>query len=123
MNMSTRMTAAALSLFAAVSLASGVRAQEVDELVIYNAQHAGLGKAWIEAFTKETGIKVVVRKGSDMEFANLILQEGDLTPADVFLTENSPGMALLDTEGRFAPVDKETLDQVPAEYRPADGMW
>jgi iron(III) transport system substrate-binding protein len=123
MNMSIRMIAAALSLFAAASLAPGARAQEAGELVIYNAQHEGLGKAWIEAFTKETGIKVVVRKGSDMEFANLILQEGDLTPADVFLTENSPAMALLDTEGRFAPVDKETLDQVPAAYRPADGMW
>lgn len=123
MNMSIRMTAAALSLFAAASLVPGARAQEAGELVIYNAQHEGLGKAWIEAFTKETGIQVVVRKGSDMEFANLILQEGDLTPADVFLTENSPAMALLDTEGRFAPVDKETLDQVPAAYRPADGMW
>lgn len=123
MNMSIRMTVAALSLFAAASLTSGARAQEAGELVIYNAQHEGLGKAWVEAFTKETGIKVVVRKGSDMEFANLILQEGDLTPADVFLTENSPAMALLDTQGRFAPVDKETLDQVPAEYRPADGMW
>lgn len=123
MNMSIRMTVAALSLFAAASLTSGARAQESGELVIYNAQHEGLGKAWIDAFTKETGIKVVVRKGSDMEFANLILQEGDLTPADVFLTENSPAMALLDTAGRFAPVDKATLDQVPPAYRPADGMW
>ncbi|WP_439622470.1 iron ABC transporter substrate-binding protein [Shinella sp.] len=123
MTKSIRITFAALSLLAATALGSSARAEEFQELVVYNAQHEGLGKAWIEAFTKETGIKVVVRKGSDMEFANLILQEGDLTPADVFLTENSPAMALLDQEGRFAPVDKETLDQVPAEYRPADGMW
>lgn len=123
MNPLIRLTSVALSLVAAASLASGAKAQEAGELVIYNAQHEGLGKAWIDAFTKETGIDVVVRKGSDMEFANLILQEGDLTPADVFLTENSPAMALLDAAGRFTPVDKETLDQVPADYRPADGMW
>lgn len=122
MNQSIRVTFAALSLATAM-LASAARAQEADELVVYNAQHEALGNAWIEAFTKETGIKVVVRKGSDMQLANLILEEGDLSPADIFLTENSPAMVLLDESGRFAPVDKETLDQVPAEYRPADGMW
>lgn len=75
MNPLIRLTSVALSLVAAASLASGAKAQEAGELVIYNAQHEGLGKAWIDAFTKETGIDVVVRKGSDMEFANLILQE------------------------------------------------
>jgi len=90
---------------------------------VYNAQHEGLGNAWVEGFTKETGIKVTVRKGSDTQFANQLIQEGDASPADVFLTENSPAMALVDGAGLFASVDKETLDQVPAEYRPADGMW
>ena len=123
MTKSIPMVLAALSLAASMSLAPGARAQEAEELVVYNAQHEALGNAWIEAFTKETGIKVVVRKGSDMQLANLILEEGDLSPADVFLTENSPAMVLLDEAGRFVPVEKETLDQVPAEYRPADGMW
>lgn len=122
MNIPFRVTVAALSLFSA-SLATTASAQDFEELVVYNAQHDGLGRAWMEAFTKETGIKVVVRKGSDMEFANLIIQEGSLTPADVFLTENSPAMVLLDEKGLLAPVDKATLDQVPSQYRPADGMW
>lgn len=122
MNIPFRVTVAALSLFS-TSLATTASAQDFEELVVYNAQHDGLGRAWMEAFTKETGIKVVVRKGSDMEFANLIIQEGSLTPADVFLTENSPAMALLDDKGLLAPVDKATLDQVPPQYRPADGMW
>jgi len=121
MNRSIRTALTALSLLMAA--ASGAAAEDSEGIVVYNAQHEGLGNAWIEAFTKETGIKVTVRKGSDMQIANLLLQEGDLTPADVFLTENSPAMVLLDNAGRFAPVDKEALDQVPAEYRPADGMW
>ena len=53
---------------------------------------------------------------------NAILQEGDASPADVFLTENSPAMTLVDGAGLFAPVDKDTLDQVPSEYRPSDGV-
>lgn len=123
-NSITRRSALALaaSLLAATSLASGAYAQD-EGIVVYNAQHESLGREWIDAFTKETGIKVTMRQGSDMQFANQIIQEGDASPADVFLTENSPAMTLVDGAGLFAPVDKDTLDQVPAEYRPADGMW
>ena len=114
---------AAVALLAATAFAGGAAAQDAEGLVVYNAQHEGLGNAWVEGFTKETGIKVTVRKGSDLQFANQIIQEGTASPADVFLTENSPAMSLVNGAGLFAAVDKETLDQVPAEYRPADGMW
>ncbi|WP_320188580.1 iron ABC transporter substrate-binding protein [Agrobacterium rosae] len=108
---------------AATGLAGVARAQDTDGIVVYNAQHEGLGNAWAEAFTKETGIKVTLRKGSDMEFANQIVQEGANSPADAFLTENSPGMALVESKGLFEPVAKETLDQVPEQFRPANGHW
>ncbi len=97
-------------------------AQE-DGIVVYNAQHESLGREWVDAFTKETGIKVTIRQGGDMQFANQLIQEGEASPADVFLTENSPAMTLVDDAGLFAPVEKDTLDQVPEQYRPADGMW
>ncbi len=51
------------------------------------------------------------------------MQEGAASPADVFLTENSPAMALVENAGLFAPVDQATLDQVPAAYRPSTGAW
>ena len=38
------------------------------------------------------------------------------SPADVFLTENSPAMSLVDSKGLFAPLDAKTLAQVPAQY-------
>jgi iron(III) transport system substrate-binding protein len=51
------------------------------------------------------------------------VQEGAASPADVFLTENSPAMALVDNAGLFAPVDPATLAQVPEGYKPASGKW
>jgi iron(III) transport system substrate-binding protein len=114
----------AAMLLTATTLAGGKAvAQEAEGLVIYNAQHESLTNGWVEGFTKETGIKVTVRKGSDMQFANQIIQEGSASPADVFLTENSPAMSLVNGAGLFAPVDKDTLAQIPEQYRPADGMW
>lgn len=124
MNKFARNSLTAAAFFAATSLSIGnALAQGAEGIVVYNAQHESLGNAWVEGFTKETGIKVTVRKGGDMQFANQLIQEGNASPADVFLTENSPAMALVDAAGLFAPVDKETLGQVPAEYRPASGTW
>ncbi|MCU0070529.1 iron ABC transporter substrate-binding protein [Pseudomonas koreensis] len=92
-------------------------------LVVYNAQHETLTKAWVAGFTEETGIPVTVRNGDDTEMGNQIVQEGAASPADVFLTENSPAMVLVDNAKLFAPIAPATLEQVDAAYRPAHGQW
>lgn len=100
-----------------------VAADNSEGIVVYNAQHENLVKSWIDGFTKETGIKVTLRNGDDSELGNQLVQEGSASPADVFLTENSPSMVLVDNANLFAPLDADTLKQVPAEYRPAHGRW
>lgn len=92
-------------------------------IVVYNAQHTSLTKAWAEGFTRETGIKVTLRNGSDTELGNQIVQEGTASPADVFLTENSPAIALVDSAGLLAPMAPATLALVSASFRPANGHW
>ncbi len=101
----------------------GATAQEAAPLVVYNAQHVSLAQEWVKGFTKETGIKVVLRNGGDSELGNQLVQEGKASPADVFLTENSPAMALVESAGMFAQLDPATLAQVPASFRPATGHW
>ncbi len=93
------------------------------QIVVYNAQHASLTQAWSDGFTKESGVKITIRKGSDTELGNQIVQEGAASPADVFLTENSPAMALVHTAGLFSVLPSATLDLVPDNYRPKDGRW
>ncbi|MDX6022724.1 iron ABC transporter substrate-binding protein [Scandinavium sp. V105_16] len=94
-----------------------------DGIVVYNAQHENLVKSWVDGFTKETGIKVTLRNGGDSELGNQLVQEGSASPADVFLTENSPAMVLVDNAKLFAPLDKDTLSQVPPTWRPEHGRW
>jgi iron(III) transport system substrate-binding protein len=117
------------SLFRSMVLAFGLGAaalasQAQDKtIVLYNAQHESLTQAWVDGFTRETGIKVKVRNGGDADLANQIVQEGAASPADVFLTENSPGMALVYNAGLLAPLDAATLAQVQPDYRPDHGKW
>lgn len=110
-----------LAIVASATAACG--SDESDKLLIYNAQHESLTKEWIEAFTKETGIQVEYRHGGDTEMGNQLIAEGAASPADVFLTENSPAMAAVERAGLFADLDADTLNQVPAQYRPPTGKW
>jgi iron(III) transport system substrate-binding protein len=105
-----------------LALAAPVLAQD-KSITVYNAQHESLTQAWADAFTAETGIAVTLRQGSDLEVGNQILQEGANSPADVFLTENSPAMVLVDNAGLFEPLPQDILDQIPAEFRPTNGHW
>jgi iron(III) transport system substrate-binding protein len=92
-------------------------------VTLYNAQHEDLVKAMVDGFTKETGIKVNIRQGKDFELANQIVQEGAASPADVFLTENSPAMSLVDGKGLFSKVDDAAAAQVPAQFVPSSRNW
>lgn len=107
----------------ALGLIAGPAMAEDAGIIVYNAQHESLAKEWAKGFTKETGIKVTLRNGGDSDFSNQIVAEGAASPADVFLTENSPAMALVEAAGMFAPVDADTLAQVPQEYQPSSGKW
>ena len=97
--------------------------EDEPDLVIYNAQHEELISEVAASFEEESGLDVELRNGSDLELANQLAAEGESSPADVFLTENSPAMSLVQSEGLFELLPQQTLDQIPDQYRPDDGSW
>jgi iron(III) transport system substrate-binding protein len=112
-----------LSLLAVLLFYAAMTATMSPSHALYNAQHRSLTAEWVEGFTRDTGIKVTVRNGDDTELGNQLLAGGSATPADVFLTENSPAMSMVEQAGLFAPVDPATLGQVAPAYRPSTGRW
>jgi iron(III) transport system substrate-binding protein len=96
---------------------------QAQSLTLYNAQHEQVVGMLTAMFTKETGIKVQVHTGEGPDIASQILQEGKDSPADVFFTENSPELILLDEQGLLAPVYPATVAKVPSRYSAADGDW
>ena len=109
----------------AAVVAAGLRPARAaaEPLTVYNAQHASLTKAWAAGFTAESGVPITLRNGNDTEIGNLLVQEGAASPADLFLTENSPAMALVERAGLFAPVDGATAALVDPRFVPATGKW
>lgn len=92
-------------------------------LTLYSAQHQQVVDMLTKAFTRKTGIAVRVHAGEAPQIASQLAAEGAQSPADIFFTENSPELRLLDEKNLLAKVDPATLAQVPAKYSAADGHW
>jgi iron(III) transport system substrate-binding protein len=115
-----RTVAGAAVLAATLPFAAGAADRP---LVLYSAQHEQMVDSLTQLFTKETGIAVKVRTGEAPEIASQIIEEGAHSPADVYFTENSPELTLLDEKGLLAPVDPKTLAAIPARFSGAGGHW
>jgi iron(III) transport system substrate-binding protein len=121
-----RVSRAVVGVVAGALLLAGCGSSAPPEPVtvtLYNAQHEDLAQEWVQDFTARTGVRVEMRNGDDSELANQIVAEGAASPADVFITENSPAMSLVSDRGLFAPLEPATLEQVPPEFRSAQGDW
>jgi iron(III) transport system substrate-binding protein len=112
-------------LLAAV-LAAGCGSSSSDSsgsLSLYSAQHEPITEAFAKGFEEENGAEVKVRYGEDEGLASQIEQEGDSSPADVFLAENTPPLESLSEKDLLAKVDDSTLAEVPSQYSSPNGDW
>lgn len=118
-----RRCASVVVLVVAAATLAGCGGAGGRSLVVYNGQHLELTRSLASAFQRATGIRVKLRTDDGVVLADQILQEGHSSPADVYLTENSPELVELDEHGFLAPLPHAVLTQVPARDRASDGTW
>lgn len=93
------------------------------DLVIYTGRAEEQIGDLIAQFEKESGQNVDVRYGDTAELAVQLLEEGDASPADLFWAQDAGALSAVDEAGLFVDLPKQTLAEVPQEYRAADGRW
>jgi iron(III) transport system substrate-binding protein len=91
------------------------------DVTLYTGRNKDLVAPIIEAFEQESGLQVDVRYGDSAEMGAQILEEGDSTPADVFLSQEVGAIGVLEDAGLLAPLPTETVELVDARYRPVEG--
>ncbi len=114
---------AALLCLALSVLLAGCGASSSRSILLYNGQHPQVTAELVSAFERQSGIAVSVHTDDGIVLADQLLQEGRSSPADVYLTENSPELVTIDEHGLLAALAPSTLAQVPARYRAASGHW
>ena len=94
-----------------------------EEVSLYTTREPKLIQPLLDAFTKDSGIKVntVFVKDGLLE---RVKAEGNKSPADVLMTVDIGNLIDLVDGGITQPIQSKTLDEVlPANLRGADGSW
>ena len=108
------------------SAASVPAASEPDgggTITVYSGRSEELVGPLLEEFTTATGIEVEARYGDTAEMANLILTEGENSPADVFFAQDAGALGAVAQEGLLAPLPDEVLGAVDNRFKSPDGEW
>jgi iron(III) transport system substrate-binding protein len=92
-------------------------------ITLYSGQHEQTAQSLVSSFEKQTGINVVVRTADETLLADQIAAEGTHSPADVFLTENSPPLESLQAKGLLAALQPATLASTPSTFNSPQGDW
>lgn len=108
---------------AAATIAVCAPAYAQDSVNLYTTREPGLVRPLLEAFTKETGVKVntvFVKEG----LAERVRAEGARSPADVLMDVDVGAVLDLVDRGVTQSVRSEVLEQaIPANLRDAKGQW
>ena len=92
-------------------------------LTIYSGRSEELIQPLIDQFVEDTGIQVDVRYGETADLALLLDEEGDQSPADVFISQSPGATGYLEGNDRLAKLDKSTLKLVAARFQSEKGRW
>lgn len=96
---------------------------ETGTVTIYSGRSEELVGPLLEQFSEATGIEVEARYGDTAEMANLILTEGENSPADVFFAQDAGALGAVADQGLLAALPNEILDQVDERFRSPTGEW
>lgn len=97
---------------------------ELSTLTVYSGRNEQLVGALFSEFEKSTGITVKVRYGETPQLAALLLEEGERTPADVYLAQDAGALGALAKAGRLQALPEALMAQVSdARFKSSSGQW
>ncbi|HWV43305.1 Fe(3+) ABC transporter substrate-binding protein [Pseudorhodoplanes sp.] len=113
----------AMAAASAISICLPNLASAQGEVNVYTYREQKLIQPLLDAFTKDTGIKVnVVSASSGLE--QRIKTEGANSPADVLLTVDIGRLEDAVQGGITQPIKSDVIEKVvPAQYRDPEGHW
>ena len=93
------------------------------EFTLYSGRSETLVQPLIDLFEQRTGIRVDVRYGNTAELGALLLEEGERTPAQAFLSQDAGALGALANADLFTTLPADITERVPAGFTSTDDTW
>jgi len=94
-----------------------------DELIVFSGRKDTFVKPVVKAFTKKTGIKVLLHTAESTALLNKLRLEKSATQADLFLSNDAGNLQLGSQMGLFRPINNALSELIPEQYRATDNRW
>jgi len=92
-------------------------------VVVYSGRSESLVAPVIAGFKERTGFDVKVRYGETAGLAATILEEGDRSPADVYLAQDAGALGEMSDRETLLALPEGVLSKVPPWLRSTRGDW
>ncbi len=118
-----------VALIAGLGIWSGVNgdsegsSERVTELTVYSGRSEEFIAPFFATWESESGIKLNVRYGDSAELAAQILEEGENSPADVFLSQDAGSLGAVSAAGLLTKLPESVGRQIPKQYVAGDRSW
>jgi iron(III) transport system substrate-binding protein len=96
---------------------------EERSVTVYSGRSQELVGPILERFAGDSGIDVRVKYAGSAELAATLLEEGDRSPADVYIAQDAGALGAVEAEGLFAKLDDDILASVSEAFRSPSGAW
>jgi iron(III) transport system substrate-binding protein len=101
----------------------GAATDEGATLTVYSGREEEFIGPLFEQFEQDEGIELDVRYGDSAELAAQLLEEGDASPADVFVSQDAGSLGAVAEEGLFTEIDPSILERVDERFKSQEGLW
>tara|TARA_B100001057_G_scaffold198948_1_gene199533 strand:- start:9831 stop:10853 length:1023 start_codon:yes stop_codon:yes gene_type:complete len=113
-----------LFIFFLVASACSTNNETSNEVNLYSQRHYAVDELQYKNFTKKTGIKVNVVKANADELIERLKNEGESSPADLFVTVDAGKLFNAREAGILQKIPSENINQnVMSELRDPEGFW
>ena len=98
--------------------------QEIQEVNLYSQRHYAVDELQYKNFTEKTGIKVNVVKANADQLIERLKNEGDDSPADLFVTVDAGKLYNARQAGVLQKISSENINEnIISDLRDPDGFW
>ncbi len=105
------------------SATAGPTEKASGSIILYAGRTEALIKPLVELFQKSTGVTVSAKYGDTAQLAALLIEEGNRSPADVYLAQDAGALGAVAGAGLLANLPGILLERVSATFRAQNNQW
>ncbi len=94
-----------------------------EELLVYSGRSEKFVSPVMEAFTRETGIKVALLEGSSTALLAKLQNEGNASPADLYISNDAGNLQKGADLQLFRVLPRDIFRNIPSNYRSQTHDW